>query len=241
MTLRQSQLLVLGLAVSLLVVGIAPVGAAPDDPVADDRSAFVVELTPEGDATVSLTLTYDLDDDTDEAAFDRLRDDPATVVERFDERLSRIADRTATETDREMSVSNVRADVTTDEATGVVELSASWSNLAAVDGDRLTVSEPFASEFRPDRPFVLVAPDGYVVSDTAVSTDGEGTAVVEWDGGTDLSGFSATVSPGDESTDAPADSAAAEDVNEESLPTPLAPALAALIAGLLAYRVRDRL
>lgn len=190
--------LVAGAAVALLLgTVIAPAAAGATAPVAEDRSAFVVDLEADGDATVTLVLTYDLDDGNDEAAFDRLSANPENVTERFDDRLSGIADRTDADVDREMAVSNVSATFATTDGVGVVRLSASWSNLAAVDGDRLVVDEPFASEFRPDRPLMIVPPDGYTVVDTAIpAADGDGSTV-EWDAGTDLSGFAATLAPSD--------------------------------------------
>lgn len=223
-------------SVALIGAFLAPGAAALDDPgteaAFEEGSAFVVALEPDGDATVTLVLTYDLADADDEAAFEELRERPEDVTARFDDRISRIADRTATQVDREMTVSDVRTEIESGDGTGVVRLSATWTNLAAVDGDRLVVSEPFASEFRPDRPFVLVAPDGYALADATVAADattssgGEsGDAVTaEWAAGTDLSGFSAAFASSD-----------AAGVTDGSLPTPLAPTLALLAAGLLGY------
>jgi len=206
-------------------------GPATTDAVAEEGSAFVVELDADGDATVTLVLSYDLADGDDEAAFEALRERPENVTANFGDRMSGIADRTAAETDREMTVSDARADVESADGTGVVRLSASWTNLAAVEGDRLVVSEPFASEFRPDRQFVVVAPDGYALADATVpadsttAADDAGSATATWTAGTDLSGFSATLVPGD----------AADAATDGSLPTPLAPTLALVAGGLLAY------
>ncbi|WP_280586323.1 hypothetical protein [Halorubrum sp. Boch-26] len=221
-------------AVALIGTLLAPGAAALDgpgaEPAAEGGSAFVVALEPDGDSTVSLVLTYDLADADDEAAFKDLRDRSEHVTKRFGDRLTRIAERTATETEREMGVSDVRADVESADGTGVVRLSATWTGLAAVDGDRLVVSEPFASEFRPDRPFVLVAPDGYALADATVEADattapdGSESSTAEWGAGADLSGFSAAFAP-----------AEAGGVTDDSLPTPLAPTLALLAAGLLGY------
>lgn len=227
---------VVAAVVSVAVVGgfIAPGTAALDgagaEQAVEEGSSFVVALDADGDATVTLVLTYDLTDADDEAAFEELRERPENVTARFDDRMTRIAERTATETEREMGVSDVRAEVESTDGTGVVRLSATWANLAAVDGDRLVVTEPFESAFRPDRPFVLVAPDGYALADTTVEadattrTDGTSAGIVEWSPGTDLSGFSATFAP-----------AETGGVTDSSLPTPLAPTLALLAAGLLGY------
>ncbi|EMA61513.1 DUF7345 domain-containing protein [Halorubrum lipolyticum] len=215
---------------AFLAPGVAALDGPGTEPAVEEGSSFVVALDADGDATVALVLTYDLADADDEAAFEELRERPENVTDRFDDRMTRIAERTAAETGREMSVSDVRAEVESTDGTGVVRLSATWANLAAVDGDRLVVSEPFESAFRPDRPFVLVAPDGYVLADATVEadattrTDGTGAAIAEWSPGTDLSGFSAAFAP-----------AETGGVTEGSLPTPLVPTLALLAAGLLGY------
>ncbi|WP_123619821.1 hypothetical protein [Halorubrum sp. CSM-61] len=215
---------------AFLAPGVAALDGPETEPAVEEGSSFVVALDADGDATVALVLTYDLADADDEAAFEELRERPENVTARFDDRMTRIAERTATQTGREMSVSDVRTEVESTDGTGVVRLSASWSNLAAVDGDRLVVSEPFESAFRPDRPFVLVAPDGYALADATVeadataSPDETGAASAEWSPGTDLSGFSATLAP-----------AESGGVTDGSLPTPLAPTLALLAVGLLGY------
>jgi hypothetical protein len=215
---------------ALLAPGAAALDGPGAEPAVEEGSAFVVALDADGDATVSLVLTYNLSDAADEAAFDDLRERPENVTSRFDDDLSRLADRTATETGREMGVSAVRTEFESANGTGVVRLSATWQNLAAVEGDRLVVSEPFASEFRPDRPFVLVAPDGYGLADATVeanatsAADGGDAATAKWAAGTDLSGFSAAFAPSD-----------AAGVTDESLPTPLVQTLALLVAALLGY------
>lgn len=220
----------LAVIAAFLAPSVAAIDGPGTEPAVEKGSSFVVALDADGDATVTLVLTYDLADDADEAAFEELRERPENLTARFDDRMTRIAERTATETGREIRVSDVRTEVESADGTGVVRLSASWANLAAVDGDRLVVSEPFESAFRPDRPFVLVAPDGYELADATVEadattpTDGGGVAIAEWSPGTDLSGFSATLAP-----------AESGGVTGESLPTPLASTLALLVAGLLAY------
>ncbi|MFC7186783.1 DUF7345 domain-containing protein [Halorubrum yunnanense] len=220
--------------VALVGALLAPGAAAVDGPGAEaateEGSAFVVALESDGDATVTLVLAYDLDDADDRAAFADLRERPENITGPFGDRMTRIAERTAAQTGREMTVSDVRAEIESGDGTGVVRLSAAWTSLAAVDGDRLVVSEPFASEFRPDRPFVLVAPDGYALADATVpadattSPDGNDAATAEWTAGTDLSEFSAAFAPSD-----------AAGATDDSAPTPLAPTLALLVAGLLGY------
>lgn len=190
--------------------------------VAPNRSAFVVAVDADGDATVTLRLTYDLTDADEEAAFERIDGDTANATARFHERLSAVAARTADATGREMRVSDAGASVSATEGVGTIRLTASWTNLAAVDGERLTVAEPFASEFRPDRAFVLLAPDGHALANASVPAATTTDAGAVWEPGADLTGFSATLAPDDGST-------------VDSLPTPLAPTLALLAVGALGY------
>ena len=224
MTVTGNRLLVGVCAALLLAAGVTP-GLVSADPTTEDPSAFIIELEPNGDATVSLALTYELDGGDEEAAFETLREAPDNATQRFDNRLSRVADRTADRTGREMTISEVSRTVETADGTGVIRLSASWTNLAAVEGERLIVEEPFASGFRTDRTFVLVAPDGYSVSGTAVPADSTDGSSAEWGDGTNLSGFSATVEPND---------GVLSGVSEGPL-TPLALVFAVGVVGMLGY------
>jgi len=191
--------------------------------------AFVVDLQPDGDATVTLVVVYDLADDSDQQAFNALRDDPSEITSEFEQRLSQIAARTATETGREMSVSGVEAGFETVDERGVIRVSAQWQQLADVSGDQLTLSEPFASEFQPDRLFVVNSPEGYELTETshapAEGTDGS----AQWSSAATLSGFSTTFT---------ADGSASTD---ESLPTPLATLLALGLLTAVGYAGRQRL
>ncbi|RLM67489.1 hypothetical protein DVK05_12245 [Halorubrum sp. Atlit-8R] len=193
-----------------------------DSLVGANRSAFVVAVAADGDATVTLRLTYDLTDADEAAAFERIDGDAANATARFRDRLSAVAARTVDATGREMRVSDAEATVSTAADVGTIRLTASWSNLAAVDGHRLTVAEPFASDFRPDRAFVLVGPDGYAVANASVPAAATTDAGAAWEPGTDLTGFSATFAPTANST-------------AGSLPTPLAPTLALIAVGALGY------
>lgn len=195
MTRRIRRMLALAVSGLLLVTASAVGGVSAADTGTENGSELLVKLQPDGDATVSLTLTYDLAEEDGQTSFAHLEENATAVSEQFHKRLSRIADRTADETDREMTVSDVSATLSVDNGTGVVRLSSSWSNLAATDGDQLVVNEPFASQFQPDRPFVLATPDNYTVTDTEIPVDSGGTHTAEWDAGADLSGLSVTVAP----------------------------------------------
>jgi len=187
-------------AIVLLVgaVGISAFGAtgaaAPHDGTTE---AFLVELEPDGDATVTLRLTYDLGDARDEQTFEQLEADATNRSEQFRDDLARIATRTERETGREMDVTEPGADVRVENGIGIVELRVRWTGLAAIDGDTLTVSEPFASQYQPDRQFVVEAPEGYTVERTAVSPTASDGGNVTWAPGSDLTGVTVTAAPSD--------------------------------------------
>lgn len=178
-----------------LSVTVGVVGAQEQS--VEESSGFVIELEETGDATVSLVLTYDLEDEQDLDSFEQMRANTVNTTDRFESRLSRIAERTAVETDREMSVSDPEMTVETQGERGVIRLSVSWTNLAATQDETLHVSEPFSNEFDPDRPLVLIAPDGYTFADSTVTADSTGTQTAQWDSGTDLSGFATTIAAAD--------------------------------------------
>jgi len=192
---------------------------------ASHEESVRVELQADGDATVTLVVTQPVADESERAAFDQLN--ATSMAERFETRMQQVAERTAAETGRTMTVSDVETTVETTDETGVVELSVTWTNLAAVEDDRLTVAEPFASGFEPDRPLVLTAPDGYTIdSATVTPVQNDGTAA-RWSVGTDLSGFSTVVT---------ADASSSGD----ALPTGLVPGLAVLLGSGLLARVFGR-
>lgn len=216
-------------AVALLLL-LAALGSGPGVAVAQDppAEAFVVELDESGDATETLVSTYDLADDAESEAFDEFSANASAHAERFRDRLNNVAQRTAAETSREMRVTDPEATVETVDGVGVVRLSVRWDGLAAVKGAELAVAEPFASRFDPDRRLVIVAPDGYTVSETAVPPAENTGDVARWSANTDLSGFTTTLAPSEGGTGL-------------SAPTPLAPTLGLVAAGALVHAIRRRL
>lgn len=201
--MAERRLRTVALAVTMVVLvttGGSAVGAATSPATAAAESptepAFLIDLEPDGDATVTLVVIYDLADDSDRQAFEALRDDPPEITGEFEQRLSRIANQTATDTGREMSVSGADATFETVDERGVVRVSAQWSQLASVSGEQLTLSEPFTSEFQPDRLFVVHSPDGYELTETSHTPAEQGSETVQWKSGTNLSGFSTTFTAG---------------------------------------------
>jgi len=157
-----------------------------------DEERFLVEVDGDGDAEVSMTLAYDLDDANDAAAFEALRENEtvrARLSQRFENRMAAVAEDASAATGRAMSVNDTNAEFRRDSDSGLLTLSIGWTNLAAVGDNRLTVTEPFASGFEPDRPFTVVVPDGYdVVSAEPAPSASNGTSVT-WASGGPLDGF----------------------------------------------------
>lgn len=227
---RRQRMVALAVTIAVLAAtGGSAVAAASSTQAVENPAepAFIVDLQPDGDATVTVVVTYDLADDADTQAFEQLRADPSNLTGEFEQRLSRITARTGSDTGREMSISDVSANVETKDGVGVISISVEWSNLAAVDGDQLTLSEPFASEFQPDRQFVVTAPEGYQLSATTHEPAHRTDGTAQWTSGTDLSGFSTTF--------------AASGVSSESLPTPLSTLLALGLVSTLGYAGHHRL
>lgn len=192
----------------VLSVVVAP--ATADASTAEETTpSLVVDLHEDGSATVTLVQTYDLETDDERAAFESLQDDEGAREEaktRFADRMSDVAADAAEATGREMSVSDPSIDLRTTDGVGVVELSVTWSNLAADQDGRLVVTEPFASGFEPDRQFAVVGPDGYELDGATPAPDESGETSATWGAGTDLRGFEVAFAPaGDGGTGTEAD------------------------------------
>lgn len=191
----------LGRLCVVVLVGLLVAGAAvPASAQSSEGSSFVVALDEDGSAELTLTLAYDLEDDDQRAAFESLQDDASArdrVRTRFGNRLASVAADAENATDREMTVSDASVDLSTADggSTGVVELSATYEGLAAVDDGRLTVTEPFASGFETDYRFELRGPEGYRLASVAPAPAAREDGTATWAAGADLSGFEATFAP----------------------------------------------
>jgi len=188
------------LAVSTALTGIGTAVQTTETTQAvgtNDTAAFVVGVDTDGDATVAVSYTFDLDDEARQAAFDQLRqNDSAREAFRrdFERQLAGVAAEAGETTGREMAVSDSTITFETVDDTGVATLSVTWTDLAAVEGNRLVVTEPFASGFETDRPLHVVAPEGYAVTDAAPDPDAPTGETASWAAGSDLSGFEVVVS-----------------------------------------------
>ena len=209
--------LALLVGLTLLIASVAAAGVMEASATEDDDPAFVVDLEADGDATVTLVSVYDLDDEDERDAFDELRDDEATQAEladRFEERLSAVADESEAVVDREMTVSAGSTEVRTDDDRGIVAVSVEWSALAGVDDDRLTLTEPFASGFETDRPLVLVAPDDATLESATHDPDRSDDDRASWDAASDLDGFEVSYALDGDETDTDGDDGTADDTDQ---------------------------
>lgn len=189
----------------LLAIATVPGAAAQDE---EPRERVVVELEADGDAVVTTVSIYDLTSDADREAFAAVEDRRDALSTRYADRLSAIAEQVSAETGREMAIRDATATVERSGDVGVVRLSATWTNLAATDGDDLVLATPFDEGFAPDRPLVVRAPDGHEIESAAVQPTSESGDQATWSADQDLSGFRTTVSATDGGSNALAPSLA---------------------------------
>lgn len=171
--------------------------------VQPEQSAFVVSLSESGDATVTLRLAFDLDDEAAADTFRTLEENATARADRFRSRLATVADRTAETTGRQMTVTNARSETRVSDGVGVIALTVDWRGLATQTERGLRLQEPFASGFEPATQFVVVAPDGGTIDATQPTPDATSDGRVVWAAGTDLSGFDVTVTQAATGTSAP--------------------------------------
>lgn len=172
----------------------------------DSDSAFVVALEDDGDATVTVVVTFDLTDEADRAAFQSLKENETKRSEleaRTERRLQSVVAGVANETDREMAIEETRVSFETDDQTdrGIVSVSATWRGFAATEDGRLTIAEPFNSGFTADQAVVLELPDGYALAAATPEPSERADGHISWDANTSLDGFEAVIAPSGEATD----------------------------------------
>lgn len=165
--------------------------------------AFVVDLDTDGSARVTLVVTFDLTTDSERDAFEALRANETARerrTNRFATRLQAIATRAENTTGRDMAIRDSTIAFTTKNDTGVVTLSAAWGGLAAQEGNRLTLGEPFASGFEIDRPFRVIGPDGYELVTTTPDPTTQHRNSAMWNADTAFDGFEVTFARADGGT-----------------------------------------
>ena len=188
----------LGVAVvliCLLLMAGAPAvsGQTPTD------TTYTVALDADGDATVTLTYAFTLETPASEAAFDELQADDAAreaLAEQFQAKMDAVAERTTTETNRSMAVQNATVTFERRDAVGEAHVRVEWTDLARVDDDgRLTLTEPFSTQFTPDGEFRVTTPSSHTIASVSPEPDAQTNTSATWNANTSLSGFTLTTEP----------------------------------------------
>ena len=185
-------LLGLVLVAAVVLGGVVGPAVAQTDP----SSSVVVRIDADGDAEVTLLQRFDLRNESDRRAFERIGTD-ASVRDRltgqYGDRMRAVIAATANETGRPMSGGPVEFETRRVDggSTGVVALTIPWDGLAVAEGDRLVVSEPFDGGFEPTGSFVLVGPPGSVVVEVTPEPSTADGRSLKWAPGTGIDGFRA--------------------------------------------------
>lgn len=182
----------------LLLAAVAPAVA-----IHETGRELVVSLETDGDATVTKVTKYNLSNDTQRRTFERLESNETARQQRVDAYRDYLAEGAAIarqRTDRDVAVGEVTVNLTRRNGTGVVRLRGRWSNVAAVDGPHVVLTEPFASGLPVNRTLVVRGPDGYVRVHTQPSPARALRNQASWGQATDLSGFTAVFRDPDAAT-----------------------------------------
>lgn len=191
--------LVAALATSVLVAAVGPASAQS----AVERPAVVVDLETDGSADLTAVFTYDLTTDAERQAFETLRTDDEALADleaRFASRMDAVASAVTQRTERDVTATQTSAeiDVVDGGATGVVRLTATLDDLAAVGDGRLVLTEPFQSGFESDRALVVRPPAGYAVADATPTPSETTDRAVTWEAGKSVDGFQLVLESADD-------------------------------------------
>ncbi len=192
-----SLLLVLLVTVSALVAG---VGVATAQETTDE-SAVVADIHENGTVDLTLVLTYDLSETSERDAFESIQSDETLLQEvesRFTDRIERVANASAAATNREMTVTDTSVTLETTDSTGIVQLGATVTNLASVDGSQVSLTHPFSSGFQTDRVVSVTVPPGYAVDSVTPEPDERSDGTLTWAADTSLDGFELVATDTDE-------------------------------------------
>lgn len=180
---------------TVLTALLTTAAAAPAAATQTTSPSLTVDLAADGDAEIRLVSTYDLDDDSEQSAFDELQTNETArqaYTDRFAGRWASVANATENRTGREMSVHDASLNLSRTDSTGVATFSLMWDGLAAVDGDTVTLSEPFASGYTPDRQFTVVLPEGYELTTATPEPSSSSGGELVYEADATLDGFNVT-------------------------------------------------
>jgi hypothetical protein len=156
-----------------------------------DDVLLAVDLEEDGDASWRLAYRVRLNDDNTTQAFEDLRADirenPENYTGQFRERMGRTAASASNATGREMAIRNVTVAAETEQLPreyGVVTYRFTWTNFAAVDGERLRAGDAISGFFLDESTTLLVTwPEDYRLESVAPRDPATmGTDRVTWSG-----------------------------------------------------------
>jgi PGF-CTERM protein len=194
-------LVTLGAVLSVAAAG-AATEASTDGPVAD---GIVVDLDGEGNAVVTVTVSFDLTVEGEQSDFEAFAGNEAeqqAQLDQYESRLSNVAAEVESQTGREMTVTNASISTQTrdDGDRGLVVLQAAWKGLAANDGGRLVLGAPFDGGFNADRAVAVRPPEQHRVVSTAPEPTDQGEQLL-WSDDQSLDEFEVVVEPLDGTAD----------------------------------------
>lgn len=171
----------------------------------DTEEAVIVSLDDDGDARLTITVTFDLTDAEEQTAYEEFQtaeNRQQQLLTQYERRVTNVASEMANRTGREMRVTEPQIDSHTSDSgdVGVVELSVTWQGLAATDGDRLRLTAPFDSGFAPDRQLIVDTPEGSQVTGASPEPAVTGDRLV-WERDQSLDGFELAVESSGGTTD----------------------------------------
>ncbi|MFW6382474.1 MAG: helix-turn-helix transcriptional regulator [Haloferacaceae archaeon] len=155
-----------------------PASLASDSPEPPETT-FVIDLRPDRSADWTVIVTYDLDEESDRAAFDDLAADyengNASVGPSVSlyENLAALA---AERTDREMAIESVDHDASRRDGEGTLQLSFTWTAFLAEDDDELAFGDaletpegdPWLTSLGADQELQINTPPGYSITSANV-------------------------------------------------------------------------
>jgi uncharacterized membrane protein len=140
------------LAAALLITGIGVTGGLPSleehsSHDADLPTTWNVDIQPDGDARITITMRFRLETENETGGFERLAGEfeNGTTTVLSPASFERAASLASRETNRSMTVEAVERSTATENGTGRLTLSFTWTNFARVSGDRLVVGDVFQS------------------------------------------------------------------------------------------------
>lgn len=171
----------------LTTIAVGGVLASGDDP---DKTVIEIHVGEGGDAVVTIEQRYAFDDTDDEDAFQELATDieenQNEYANHFEDSMSQVVDSANEDTDREMSIENVR--VTTETRTfpsdhGVVVYQFDWVNFAVVEDDTITVADSLNGFFLNEDTNLLISwANGYELVNASPEPDETRETSVLWAG-----------------------------------------------------------